>query len=389
MDKIGFVPKAAMVSINDLLDNCSVEKGKKVLLIADVAGLCGGDSMVDADTITWLQVAAASRGADVSVLWMDEPFILEGWTVPEKLKTAMQQADVVINHSFNVSPTDLGDMRYFLEHTEFRPGFRHVRNFATTVPLLCSAWAQTPYELLMEIRYQIARKFHPGDSFELSDENGTLINGIIGEPPHPTDDPEAPYAERRRGNMYQFWPEWMHKPVHIESVQGKYVYNCMTPFWSRYMGISPYFDSPIELMIEESRVVGICGGKEAVALDKFLKMIRDKYGEDAYNVNVVHTGIHPQAFISPQACPSLLIRRQIEHGYSGNVHIHIGADSPSPPYKYFLQHCTADLRCPTFKIGNTLLHDKGHLTVLDDPEVRAVVAKYPDRPGIELVPRDF
>jgi len=41
-----------------------------------------------------------------------------------------------------------------------------VRNFATTAPLLCSAWARTPHELVSEIRYQAAvrsRKACPGN----------------------------------------------------------------------------------------------------------------------------------------------------------------------------------------------------------------------------------
>jgi len=382
------IPKAAMVAIDDLMDSCGVAPGKRVLLVADIQGLFAGDSAVDADAIGWLEIAACSRGADVSVLWMDEKFHPEGWQVPPALKAAMLGADIVINHSFNISPTDLGAMRYFLEFSKFRKGFRHVRNFASTGPLLCSQWAQTPYELLMEIRYQAALRLKPGLPFLLTDPNGTHLQGVIAPPPNPADS-DTPYAERRRGNMYQFWPEWLHKPVHIVEVNGSFIYDCMSPFWSRYVGVSPYFNDPVELQIENCRITKISGGIEADALQVFLQSIARRFGEDPYNVNVFHTGIHPQAVISPQQCPSPLIRRQMDHSHSRNVHIHIGAPSPSPPYDYYLQHCTADIRNPTFLIGDYLLHEKGHLTVLDSPEVQAVVQKYPDRPGTIPVPRNF
>jgi hypothetical protein len=45
-------------------------------------------------------------------------------------------------------------------------------------------------------------------------------------------------------------------------------------------------------------------------------------------------------------------------------------------------HCTGDIRSATFKIGDTLVQDKGRLTVLDSPIIRAIAAKYPGRPGV-------
>ena len=47
-------------------------------------------------------------------------------------------------------------------------------------------------------------------------------------------------------------------------------------------------------------------------------------------------------------------------------------------------HITGDIRNATFKVGDALIHDRGYLTVLDHPSVRAVAAKYPGRPGPEL-----
>ena len=40
------IPKGAIVAINDLLDNCAkIQPGQEVLLLAEIEGLYGGDSM--------------------------------------------------------------------------------------------------------------------------------------------------------------------------------------------------------------------------------------------------------------------------------------------------------------------------------------------------------
>jgi hypothetical protein len=50
-------------------------------------------------------------------------------------------------------------------------------------------------------------------------------------------------------------------------------------------------------------------------------------------------------------------------------------------------HITGDTRKSTFFVGDKQLYDNGYLTTLDEPEVRAVAAKYPGRPGLDFVHR--
>ena len=52
-------------------------------------------------------------------------------------------------------------------------------------------------------------------------------------------------------------------------------------------------------------------------------------------------------------------------------------------------HVTGDIRHPSLKVGDTVVYDNGHLTALDSPGVKAVQAKYPGRPGVEPMPRQF
>jgi len=109
-------------------------------------------------------------------------------------------------------------------------------------------------------------------------------------------------------------------------------------------------------------------------------------GEGVYDFKHLHFGVHPQASVAVHQCPNILRRRVINHSHSSNIHVHIGAQDPQDPkWRYWL-HCTGDIRNATFKVGDTLIHDRGHLTALDSPAVKVVAAKYPGRSGLEPVP---
>jgi hypothetical protein len=116
--------------------------------------------------------------------------------------------------------------------------------------------------------------------------------------------------------------------------------------------------------------------------------LKGRIGDSVFTFPSIHSGVHPQAEVGPQQCPSLLYRRMIEHSNSSFVHGHIGRGAPGQGYPYWL-HITADIRNATWRVGKNLVHDRGHLTVLDHPEVLAVAAKYPDRPGLGEPPRNY
>ena len=53
------VPRAAQISINDLLEHgAHMRSGQRVLLIAYLDGLYGGDNLVDRQAIHWIQRAS-------------------------------------------------------------------------------------------------------------------------------------------------------------------------------------------------------------------------------------------------------------------------------------------------------------------------------------------
>lgn len=380
------IPQGAAIAINDMLDHCAkIQPRQDVLILAQVDGLYGGDNLVDQAAISWIQAAAQNRGANASVLWFDEPAKVHAWRFPPIVKAAIGASDIFINNSFDLTFEEIVELKQFLWDNKKIM----VRNFATTAPLLCTAWAQTPQELVNEIRYQAALLIKEGSRWQLSDDNGTDLEGTILPAFHPGHPWFTTYSVRREeAGYYRPWPEWVHPPIRLADTNGTFIFDCMLSWWSRYIGISPYFTKPIRLTIKAGRITKIEGGDEADALSRFLASVRDRQGDGAYNFNTLHFGVHPQAFVAPHQCPNILYRRMIEHSHSSNIHVHIGVPEATPQYPYWV-HVTGDIRTATFRVGDTLVHDRGYLTVLDNPAVRAIAAKYPGRPGLEPTSRSY
>jgi hypothetical protein len=378
------IPKVASIAINDFLDNClKVESGQEIVLLAHVDGLYGGDNMVDEDAIGWISSGISSRGANPTVVWVDEPMKPHAWRVPPAAKAAIKASDALILNSLDLEIEEIVEMKdlAFVDHIP------HIRNFATTGPLLCTPWARTPYKLVSQIRHEAGRAFVPGQPLEMWDDVGTQLTAVI----LPSDFPLFPTYDvwrHENGGYYRPWPEWVFPPVNLTQVNGTCAFDCMLSYWSRFIGISPYFNARIKLTIEDSRIVNIEGGEEADALKRFLEKMRERLGDGVYRFDHLHGGVHPQAMVSPQQCPNILHRRMIEHAHSCNIHVHVGAPDWTDSYYYWM-HCTGDLRTASLRVGDKLVWDKGHLTVLDSPEVKAVAAEYPDRPGLEPEPRSW
>ena len=378
------ITRGAMNAINDLLDNClEIKFGDEVVIASHVDGLYGGDNLVDVEAVNWIQQAVQARGANPSILWIDEPAPMHKWRVPPVFMAALKASDVFINNSFDLTIEELKIIQEAATEHNVRLG----RNFATTAGLLNSPWAQTPYELVSEIRYQACLPFGKGEMpYEISDENGSHIEGMVLPPSHP----RFPTYTRRRneGPGYRPFPEWVFPPINVSDTNGTVVFDRMLSWWSRYIGISPVFKDPITLTIENNHIISIDGKDEASALRIFLRSMESKLGPDVYNFPEIHSGVHPQASVAPQNCDHPLVQRIVDHSAAYNIHFHIGAPWPRPEYPYWL-HITGDLQHATWRVGDKLVHDKGHLTALDHPEVKAIAAKYPARPGLQPWPKSY
>jgi hypothetical protein len=378
------IPRGAAVAIDDFLDNCvEIRANEEVVIASHIDGIYGGDNLVDPVAVAWLQAAIAARGAKASILWIDEPAKMHAWKVPPVFMAALQASDVFINQSFDLTIEEFKEIM----NAATDNGVRLCRNFATTPGLLTSPWAMTPYELIAEIRYQVCIPFGSGGMpYSITDERSTHLEGHIAPPNHPR---YPVYTQRRKdGPGYRPFPEWVCPPINVRDSHGTIVFDRMLSWWSRYIGLPPVFREPIRLTIENNRIVKIEGGQEADALRGFLKSLEPKLGNMVYGFPEIHTGVHPNAVVSPQQCNHVLMQRVVNHSDTCNLHFHIGERRAIPEYPYGL-HITGDLRTATWRVGDQLIHDRGRLTALDHPKVKEVASKYPDRPGLTPWPRNF
>ncbi len=218
--------------------------------------------------ISWIQAAIQARGANPSVLWIDEPVKPHAWRFPPVLKAALTACDIFINNSFDIVFEEIVEFKQFLWESKIIM----VRNFATTAPLLCTAWAQTPHELVSEIRYQAAVPLKEGLSWQLTDDNGTHLEGVINPPFTPNHPWFTTYTIRREeAGPYRPWPEWVVPPIRLSNTSGIFIFDRMLSWWSRYIGISPWFSKPIRVTVEKSRMIKIEGGNRGRGLAPVLR----------------------------------------------------------------------------------------------------------------------
>lgn len=373
------IPKRAVTAISDMLDNCAkVQPGMEVLILAYTDGLYGGDNYCDEQAVNWIQAVAQAKGTNASVLWVDEPGELHKWRIPPVVKEAMRGADVMINFPMDLVTEEIAEFRAYIEEVQVRM----VRNFAVTSTLLCTDWALTPHEFTRKIRYHSSEPFKHLAPFVLTDDNGTHLEGKILDPVQRPGIPGMPYNSIRDAcGHYLPWPEWVHPPINLQDVNGEFVFSAMLSWWTRYIGIPPTWTNPIRITVKDSRMVDFKGGYEAEALKGFLKMMAEKAGDGIWKFDTIHFGIHPNAVVPEYQCPNILHKRIIDHSHTSNIHVHIGSQPSGPKYPYY-PHITGDIRTATWKVGDSLVYDKGHLTVLDSPEVRAEAAKYPGLPTL-------
>lgn len=382
------MPAQAAQAVNDMLDNVAcIEPGQHVLILAANDGLYGGVNIVDETAIAWIQAGVQARGAHPTVMWVDmpvrRPVIWPNfdtpetvWKIPPMVKAAMASADLLISHVFDLSSEEhLKELPKLLRELKLPM----VRNMASTAPLLCTAWARTPHELVAEIRYRTAELVQPGERWSLSHPNGTHLEGVVGPPPRGA----GQYAYWRKDGYYRPFPDGVYPAVEPVDAEGVFIFDRMMPIWARKIGVPPRFSAPVRMTVRRNRIEMLEGGPEARVLKDFLAALAKVVGEeDAYTIRAPHGGVHPSALIGAHECPNPDYREFIASFHPSSVHLHMGQGGRATDFPYNL-HTAIELRGARLTIGNAVLHDGDRAGVADDPRVRAVAARWPDRPGIE------
>ena len=370
----GLIPQRAAIAVSDLLDNCArVQRDQHVLLLCGLDGLYGGRNLIDEQAVSWIQTGIQQRGAHATVLWTDMPLHpdvywsrttndVPAWDLPPIVKGAMASADLVINHL-----TD-----YWTEGELRNRVPNYFYNMATTSRLLQSAWALTPWELVAEIRVRAAAMVATGAPWRITHPNGTDVRGTVGEHLMPG------YHETRNGPF----PEGVFPSTPSSDAEGTLIFDMNGPHWARHIGLPLRYSQPVRMTIEDGTVKDIRGGVEAGTFRDFFKALSHHLGDAAYAMRGFHGGAHPYAKVSETECPDVYYRAFIEHHGAHSVHFHLGNSHDTPEYPFNI-HASAEVQGATVEVGGNIIYKDGRLTAFDDPRVRAIAARYPDRPGVD------
>jgi hypothetical protein len=362
------VSTQTIAAITDLLDNCAqVQRDQRVLILGSLDGLSGGVNLVAEEVLMWLHAGVVARGGHSTIIWTEVNARTGPPRVPPIIKAALKEADLLINHIFDMPMEELLELRSVLSET----GVTMVRNMATTASLLASDWAQTPYELVSKIRSRVNQMIEPGVSWIVEHPNGTCVKGVAGPPKGSFQS----YDQSRFDGHYRPFPEGVFTPIQLIETSGRLVFDRTLPWWSRFVGLPARFQQPVELTIKDSHIEHFQGGTEAKALERFLRELAKRVGEEAYRIAAFHGGVHPHARVGAHQCPDANYREFIDHHHSGSCHFHIGSAACDPTYPYFL-HLTAELRGATFRVGDINVYKEGHLTALDQPGIVELTKAY-------------
>ncbi len=224
------IPKRALNALVQMIDyDAQVKPGMEVVILAHVDGLYGSDNLVDEQAMSWTQAVVQSRGANCSILWIDEVMKAHEWRLPPIVKGAIANADLFINTSLDLAIEEVAEFRKYIEEVKTW----YVRMFPVTAPLLMTEWAQTPHELVVMVRHVSSDPFMTHEAkWTMTDPNGTQLEGYSLDPVQRPGIPGMPYNSwRRDASHYIPYPEWVHPPINSKDVNGVFYFNCMLPWW--------------------------------------------------------------------------------------------------------------------------------------------------------------
>jgi hypothetical protein len=355
--------------------NCVVEcggvtAGTNVLILS----LIGSKSdPVDELAVHALMTVCQEAGAHPQALWVTG--MQKGWwDVPSPIVVAaFGAADLVINNTISI-----GRPLKAIRELMFAKRIPMIRNMATTVDVLSSEWARFPFRLSDEITRRVGERLDAASRWRITHPNGTDVSGRIG--PAPTvGTGHKKYGEHRRQGRNRPFPQGDFNPLTVEDTEGVIVFDRTLPWEARHIGVPEMrFSEPLRITCERNKMVDLEGGPEAGAYRRFYEALVPHLGEDAWNVSGWHAGINPKArmYLAAQENPDFYHRAV--HNHPSVLHFHLGG-SLGKEYDYpYMWHLSNEIDRATAYLDGEKLYDAGHLTVLDDPDLRRFTSDFGD-----------
>lgn len=349
----------------------AVNEGMNVLILNLTNDpLCPVDEMA----VQALATVCQEVGARPQVLWatgMEK----EWWDDPSPIILgAFRGADLVINNA-----PSIGRPLRAVRDIMFRHGVPMIRNMATTVESLSSAWARFPFALSDEITHTAGGYVDGASTYRIVAPNGTDISGSLA-PPSQSQSGMARYGTRRRTTRNRPFPQGCLVPITSVGANGVIVSDRTLPREARHLGVGEAcFREPVRLTVVDNRITNIEGGYEAQVLRRFYEDVATHIGDDAWNLSSFHGGINPKALLraSPHVDPDEW--HKFKHNHPRVLHFHVGGSKQVQEYDYpYMFHISLEVDVATLYLDGTPLYGDGDFAALSDPQVRELAAQYGD-----------
>lgn len=328
-----------MPGAGNLMEYAGVRSGEKVLILTE--------HTVDPVVLQALSAAAAVRGANVNVLSV-EPFS-PGGCDPENpgqasiAEAAHGRADVVITCTWwaEVHCQPL----FFSQVAQKNARFVSLHMAATAACL--NTGARLPPEVFYAIMRRSAEIMGSGEDIHLTTAQGTDLT-FSDITLTPDDGPLVPGG----------WRPFPYGGVNF------YPGDCNGVFVVEDSTATGVPEETLTVTMEDNLVAGVEGGVAAEQLRRF--------GPKGFYMRHALLGVNPKVRLDGGS--------QFEREkHAGAFYLGIDGltdDGIADPSQPGYAHCDCQFDRPTVRVGDTVISQEGRLLILDEPEIRAVAAKY-------------
>lgn len=360
MGKIGQIPLTGRTcseaqvregARNMLVNGCGATAGTQVLIINQ-------PGLVEPAVADVIEQEARALGAQVYVLWADE--VVGPEALPQPVMDAMRNTEVVVfNHM----------LAGLLRLVPFDGTGLKILNFCTTWDTLGSEFARVPYGVMVEVMKTLSPRLAAASRWQITCPLGSDFSGVIEKKPASTQDKGG----MGDGFTLRTFPLSVSAPVMSMNASGKLAIRWLTP-----AGIHKFDEpgitlpSPVLATLERGHMVDFEGAPQAVAeLKRFLEKIGAATGKDGYIVNSWHAGTNPRCFAHVTPQENLDAWMYMVHGNPRIAHFHTIGEAPPG-------EMSIPLVDPTIRFDDEVYWQAGHLSVLEDRQLRQQVAKLCD-----------
>lgn len=359
---------------NCVLEYGEIGPGTNVLILNEIG-------KVDHLAVQAVALVAEEAGANVSILYTQT--LPKSWweDVPPIVLAAFEAADVVIHNHYTI-----GRPNKPIHKAMFEKGVVMVRNYGSNATILGSDWATFPRELYNAIELRLGEQLLNAKSYRVTDAAGTDISGeCTGAVSHR----QSTQVVSR--SPYRHFPPGVHVPIRSHHASGIIAMVNTYPRGARLWGLpETIFDHPVRLTVEDNWVTNIEGDYEAELMKKAFEFIASEgtVGKDAYRVTSWHNGMHHQAFSPISSNEDADLWHGFLHHHTAFFHFHVGLDPSEDTGSQYMTHLQATCLNATIWLDGEKVLENGRLTLLSDPDLREMAAKYGD-PDVLLAFKPF